>query len=203
MAAAIPLISTGIGVVGGMFGKKKAQQGMQAPLIGQQQLASQTAALGTPLMGRAASYYDTLLRGSRSDLAMATAPERAAVTDVYRGAERNLERSGVRGANRDVAKAELGREQASRIAGLTTGVRPGAAAALNQIGQFNTGQAGSLYGQILHGQRQDRAYNDEQSKGMWSNIGQLLVGGYGAYKGWKAGQGTPGSISTNIGGYSA
>ncbi len=210
MPAAIPLIATGISVVGGAIGKKKdsnrqqAQQAQtQVPLAGMQQ-AGQTAfgqgqqlyGFGMPRLNQAASYYSTLLNGNRAAMTQAIQPEIAGITDTYRGAERSLERSGVRGAQRDVAQAELARSRAGQIGGLLGGVRPMAAQALGQLGQFGVsqgqqgiGSAGTIYGNMLSGltgQRQigleERKYGDEQSGALWGNIGKLITDGYGAWK---------------------
>jgi hypothetical protein len=135
-------------------------------------------------------------------MTQAVQPEITATTDLYRGAERNLERSGVRGAQRDTLKADLGREQAGRIAGLIGGVRPMAAQSLagiagQALGQGH-GQAG-LYGQLMGQAQQTRAYNDAQSQALWNNIGKLMTGIYGAYQA----RGTGAAPSWNPGGYSS
>lgn len=201
MAAAIPLIGTGISAVMGARNQKKQGDALKA----QQAMAQQQAAngqqlfnVGMPALNQSANYYSRLLNGSRSGMTAALAPEIGATTDVYRGAERSLERSGVRGAQRDVAKADLARDQAGKISGLMLGVRPAAAQSLGTLagnalgaGQGYTGLYGNLMGQA----QQTRAYNDEQSGALWNNIGRLLVGSYDAYKN-RGGSG-------NAGGYSA
>lgn len=201
MAAAIPLVATGVSMIGGAIGGKKTGPADAAAMQASQQ--GQTLFnFGMPRLNQAAGYYSGLLTGSRSQMTQAVQPEITATTDIYRGAERNLERSGVRGAQRDVAKAELGREQAGRIAGLVGGVRPMAAqqlAGLGGVGIQGAQGMGSLYANLLQQQQAAKEYNDKQSGALWGNIGKLLVGSYGAYKDWKAGQ--PGSY--NPGGYSA
>ena len=116
--------------------------------LGQQGFQQGTAAFGQGLgnLGQAGNYWQTLLGGNRAAMAQATAGPRGAITDQYRGAERGLERSGVRGGVRDLAMAELSRDRAGKIAGLTTGVQPGAAQQLagigGDIGQLGLGMAG-------------------------------------------------------------
>lgn len=71
---------------------------------------------------------------------LATAGPAAQLTDVYRGAERGLERSGVRGGSAVQAQGELARDRANSIAQLTTGQQGGAAEGLSRIGAAATGQ---------------------------------------------------------------
>lgn len=210
MPAAIPLISTGISAIGGAISSRnrakqqKQQQAQFTPLIqGQTALAGQAAQQGRQLfgfggqqLGAAAGYYNTLLNGNRAAMTQAVQPEIAGITDVYRGAERSLERSGVQGAARDVAQGDLARDRAGRIAGLVGGVRPMAAGALGQMGQFGiqagqqgTQQAGNMLANLMSGitgaQQQGleaQKYGDEQNRSMWGNIGKLIVDSYGAYR---------------------
>lgn len=142
------------------------------------------------MLGQAGSYWQTLLSGNRGAMAQATAGPRAALTDVYRGAEANLDRSGIRGAQRDVAAAELGRDSAGQIARLTTGVQPAAAQGVGMIGNqlLGTGAslaegAGSIWGNLL-GQGQynrmyGRAEGEKSSKAIGSLIFDILSGTIG------------------------
>ena len=121
--------------------------------------------MGMPGVQGAQNYYQTLLGGNRAQMALATAGPRAAITDQYRGAEHNLERSGVRGAVGDLARATLNREQTGKIAGLTAGVQPEAAGAVANIGTnllsqggARLGEAGNIWGRIL----------GDSSKNLWS-----------------------------------
>lgn len=155
-----PLITQGGAAAAAWYGGKKAQEAAQKrspeeaqALGGAQGVGAETseaarAALGEgrPYLQQAGNYYQTLLRGSRGAMQQAVAGPTAQLTDVYRGAERGLERSGVRGAARDVATSDLNRERASKIAGLTTGVQPYAADALAKMGSDAMSQAGQLYG---------------------------------------------------------
>ena len=97
--------------------------------------------MGMPATQNAINYYSTILRGNRAAMQQATAGSAAQLTDVYRGAQRGLERQGVRGGEAATANAELNRDRANSIAQLTTGQQGGAAAALGQIGGQATGQA--------------------------------------------------------------
>lgn len=188
MAAAVPLaVSLGGSLIGKMTGGPgKAEKSlMNEQIATARQARGQGSTLfnaGMPLLNQASSYYRALLSGNRGALTQALAPEIGAITDVYRGAEKGLERSGVRGAQRDMAEAEIGRERAGRIAGLVPALRPQAAQSLGQLGQFATGQgtattsgAGSLYGSILSGQRDDRRHADEQGSAFGAGLGGLVA----------------------------
>lgn len=184
-----PFIAPVAGAIGSLWASHKAgqsaeaganqlnQQG-QAAFTGTQQTATnltgagnslisggaQTTARGLNAAGQGANYYSALLGGNRALQTQATAAPRAALTDVYRGAERGLEHSGVRGAARDVASADLNRDRAGKIAGLVTGVQPGAADALTATGLNMAGVGGQQTGQGL---------------GAVGHAGSLLSGLYG------------------------
>lgn len=161
LAPAIPWAVRGGALLGGWLGGKKAQSSAQArspeeqaALGGAQgaagtlarqgsqaiQQGQQVFSQGLPMLGNAGNYWQTLLQGNRGAMALATAGPRAAITDESRGAARGIERSGARGAVRDLAKAELSRDTFSKLAGLTTGVQPAAAQNLAAVG----GQIGDL-----------------------------------------------------------
>jgi hypothetical protein len=195
LAPAVPWIVKGGAMLGASLLGKKAQSSAmkrspeeQAALGGAQDTAGQLSETGgsligqgTPLTGQAANYWSTLLGGNRAAMSQATAGPRGAVTDIYRGAESNLERSGVRGASRDVAKAELGRDRAGKIAGLTTGVQPFAAQQLAEIGSDQTrtganmlGQSGSIWGNLLGAGYQNRLYGRQEGEKFGGSMGGLL-----------------------------
>jgi hypothetical protein len=119
------------------------QQGGQS-LVKQGQ---STVESGLNTLQQPTNYWSKLLGGNRASMAQATAAPRGAITDIYRGAERGVERSGVRGAARDVQKGELNRQRAGQIAGLTTGVQPAAAESLANIGAGTASLGGQLSGQ--------------------------------------------------------
>lgn len=184
-----PFIAPVAGAIGSLWAAKKAgsaaedhanqlnQQG-QAAFTGAQGAAQNLSSLGTGLVGqgqattaeglatagKGTNYYSALLGGNRALQSQAVAAPRAAITDVYRGAERNLDRGGVRGAAKDVATADLGRQKAGQISSLITGVQPGAAQALTSTGLSVAGVGGQQTGQGL---------------GAVGNAGSLLSGLYG------------------------
>lgn len=209
MAAAIPLVSTGISLVGGLLNKRNQgkQQG-QADAASAPGFAAQAdtadrlnaqggavAQVGQQALGQSTNYYARLLNGDRAAMTGALTPEIGATNAVYAGANRSLDRAPA-GAGRDVARAELGRERAGKIGSLVSGVRPMAAEAMTGIGQnalqlgFGARQAaGGIYAQLLQGLNAKRdldmrqqATNDENNTSLWKNIGQLLVQSYGAYQ---------------------
>lgn len=214
-AAAIPLISSGIGAVGSYLqnrSKKKAADQQNAltkpPLAGLTAAGDASAGMGRDsyraggqALAPVTSYYQRMLTGNRSDLTQALAPEISATTDLYRGAEKNLERTGAQGAQRDVAREELNRDRVGKTASLLRDARSGAADKLTQIGETQQSQgigatqgAGGIYAQLLSGLNANREtdlkatmYGDQQSAALWKQIGDLLVGSYGAWKGRGAG----------------
>jgi hypothetical protein len=215
----IPLIVKAGVAVGGMIASKKAQSAAQqrspeesTALTGAQQAAGNLQATGGNLIDTgqqtqrpATNYFDTLLRGNRAQMAQATAAPRAAISDIYSGAERGLEHSGVRGPQRDVAAGELNRQRAGQLSSLVTGVQPQAAAALTSIGQTQTsqgapmlGQAGSIYSGLLGQGFQNRKYGREEGEKAGTGFGGLI---FDMLKGTKYGGGggtstTPGSFGS-------
>jgi len=217
LAPAMPWIIKGGSLLGGWLAGRKAQSSAQqrspeeaAALSGATNAASgltrqgQTlTSAGLPAAQQSLSYYGTLLRGNRAAQAQATAAPRGAITDTYRGAERSLERSGLRGAGRDQAIADLNRDRAGSISSLVTGVQPGAAAALmqggtNLISEGNAafGNAGSIYGGLLGQGFANRKYAREEGEKTGSSIGSflfdILSGGFGKKGGGKGIPGLPG-----------
>jgi hypothetical protein len=195
LAPAVPWLIKGGALLGGYLGGKKAESNAmkrspeeQLALGGAQNAASGLQSTGTQLttqglgsVNHAQSYYGTLLGGNRAQMGLATAAPRASITDTYRGAERGLEHGGVRGAVGDMAKAELSRDKASKISGLTTGVQPQAASALADIGTNLTGQggqrmgaAGSIYNSLLGQGFSNRKYGREEGEKATDGIGRLL-----------------------------
>lgn len=223
MAAAVPVaIMAGQAIYGYVKNRqaKKAQQKAEAErgvaLGGAQQVSDQLTQSGTGLtnMGlgptaQGLNYYQTLLGGNRARMAQATAGTRAAITDQYRGAETSLEHSGLRGAAGEQARAELNRDRAARISGLTTGVQPTAAAAVTDIGTNLLGQggqrlgaAGQLWSGLLGQGTLNRNYADanaqQSGKDFGSSLFDIASAAYGMYgsgrgaSGGYRGVGTPG-----------
>jgi hypothetical protein len=146
MGQAVPIGLAGAQMIGSYIGSRKskeekaataAQQQAQSMLMGQ---GGQLSAMGMPAQQSALGYYQTLLGGNRAAQAQAIAAPTANITDMYRGAERNLDHKGIRGGGKDLAMAELGRGRVSQLAQLTTGVQPMAAGALGALGSQATGQ---------------------------------------------------------------
>lgn len=195
LAPAIPWIIKGGATLGGILAGKKAQSSAQqrspeelAALQGAQGAAGalgrqgQTLTrTGLPALQSSLGYWQTLLGGNRAAMSQATAAPRAAITEQYQGAERNLERSGLRGATKDLSVAELGRQRVGQIAGLTSGVQPMAAQQLMAGGQGLVGQgtqalgaAGSLWGNLLGEGAQNRQYARGEGEKAGTSIGGLI-----------------------------
>ena len=189
-----PAIGTGAGLItGGIFGRKAEKNAMQRTpeeqlaLRGAQGVGGTAAKMGLeaygeskPYLRQAGSYYSTLLNGNRAAMSQAVAPSVAQITGNYRGAQRGIE-GGLRGAARDYATAGLNRQRASQIAGLTTGVQPGAADALAKLGtqgmQFaapllNT--SGNVYTNLLAQGAQNRQYGRQEGEKTSGQIGGFV-----------------------------
>lgn len=216
MAAALPYIPAAGGLIGTILGRNVGgpspfeQAAMSRGAAGAGQLVDtgrQLSQFAQPLLGKAASYYQTILGGSRSAQNQLLQPEIAQITDTYRGAERNLSRSGVRGAQRDVATAELGRDRAGHIAGLIPGLRPGAAGALTQMGQTATSQGiGATssgvggFSSLLSGSQRGRQLQHQIGSDFGEGLGGItadIMSGVASKGG--GGGGLGGARSTSIG----
>jgi hypothetical protein len=148
-------------------------------------------ATGEATQAPATSYFDKLLHGNRAAQAQAIAAPTAGVQDVYRGAERGLEKSGVRGAARDVASADLTRGKASQIAGLVTGVQPAAAQTLTGIGQTQqaqgagmVGSSNSTYEGLLGQGAANRVNAQKAGTSAASSVGSLATSAAGVAADW-------------------
>lgn len=229
MGPVVPFIPTIASAIGGIFGGKKATSAAQkrspeeqTALTGAQGAGSTLAAqggnqfsTGTGLiqsgqtsLAAPTGYFSRLLSGNRALQSQAIAAPRAAISDTYAGAERGLERSGVRGAARDEAKAELGRQQAGAISSLITGVQPGAAGALTSIGQTSIGQgtgiagqgigatgaSGNIFSNLLGQGASNRVYARDQGQQFGSGFGGLIfdvLKGTGKFNAPQPGYGMP------------
>lgn len=160
LGAAAPWIIRGGGaLLGGIFGKKSAEGATQlspeaqAAMTGTLNLSKLLGQQGSQLVGQgiestrpASRFFGQLLSGDRSALRQAVAPERAEITDLFRGARRRVEAE-TRGGVRDLAVAELARGEAGRQSLLLPEARRAAAGSLAQLGlgtaQIGAGVAGA------------------------------------------------------------
>lgn len=205
MAAAVPLVMTGISAYSAYKSNQKSKE-EKAGLAGQNALAGaiaqrggQTFNAGFPATTAALSYYDTLLRGDRAKQQAAVAGPIAQMTDNYRGAERGLEHAGVRGGVRDLGMAELQRDKTNSIAGLTLGQQPAAAGALSNLGSSLTAQgtgssatASGIYGNLAGAGFQNRQYANQNWQQAGQGIGSSIFDIYRQQSGKKAGGQTAG-----------
>ncbi len=214
MPAAIPLIATAVSTGYDAYKSHKAGQ-QQKALLGQttglaQQQANQGRQLfnfGMPLLGQSADYYSRILTGDRGAMRSALAPETGAIRDTYTGAQRNLERSGIVGAQKDVASADLARQEAGQLGGLFPAARRSAAEALTGLGGTGvsggvgaTAGAGSLFNSLLSGQRLQGQADYEHSMAAGENWGNILVDFYRAYQAKQAQQRRLGMYGTAVAG---
>ena len=141
----------------------------------------------------ATNYYDTLLHGNRAEMSGAVAAPTAKITDVYAGAQRGLDQAGVRGAQKDVASADLNKNRAASISSLVTGVQPAAASALTSIGQTQqaqgagmVGSSNNTYGNILGQGAQNRQQAAPAGTAAASAVGSLATTAAKVYTDWAA-----------------
>ena len=189
-----PLIAQGGGLVGGMIAGQQATKMAQkrspeemAALQGAQGSASQLGRVGGQLTQQGqdyqrapGQYFQTLLSGNRAAMSQAVAGPTAQITGNYRGAERNLNQQGIRGASRDQAAADLNRQRVSQIAGLTTGMQPYAAEQLAKLGGENIqsgigalATGGGLHQGLLNSGFDNRKYAREEGGKTGAAIGGL------------------------------
>lgn len=211
-AAAIPIIIAAAGTSYGIYAQHKAQQTAQEQYaqsradqqgLQQQQtgLAKQLTSRALPGANKALGYYSTLLNGSRGEMRQATVGPRGAINDTYRGAERGVSAK-LTGGARDTALAELSRDRAGKVAGLTTGVQPAAAEALGGLssgllgtGNAAFGNAGMTGANILNssqGNLRDVMGQDSGAKG-WGSLVASLLDQWG-----KRGGGTSGLLPSQV-----
>lgn len=177
-----------------LIGKSAAKSAMErspeeiASMNANTDLAKQNTAQGKemfdramPAVGGATSYYDTLLRGSRPAMGIATAGARADIGDTYSGAAKGVSMI-TPGAGRSRALNELNRNRASQVSRLTTGVQPMAADALGRIGtglvsasgNANRGAADINSGLIAGGMA-NRQYGDQAGNTASANFGRIFA----------------------------
>jgi hypothetical protein len=132
-----------------------------------------------PMVQNAGGYFNTLLRGDRAAMSQATAGPAAQITDQYRGANSSLEHMGIRGGEAATSRAELARDQAAKVAGLTTGVQPMAAGALASLGMNQTEQgqrgvaaAGEGFGNLMRTRLASQDQSFKQNEGVASGFGK-------------------------------
>ncbi len=137
------------GLMGNATALQGAGQGLLGAGAGMRDAGMAEFRKGAPDLDAASGYLRSLVSGSPGATAAAVAPQIGQITSIYRGAESGLDRSGVRGAARDVATAEMGREKAGRISDLVLSQRPGAVAGLAQLAQGRQQTGLNLSGQGL------------------------------------------------------
>ncbi len=170
-AVAVPLITGALSTGASIYSQNKqakaakdaatlspagvqAQQGLlkQGGMLNQQagklsQTGDRLLGQGTNDLSRVSEYWRPQLSGDRGAISAALAPDIAGINDVYRGAGRSLDRSPVRGAQRDQQAGELRRQQAGQIALLPSQQRAKAAEAMSGLGSQFLGTGAGLLGQ--------------------------------------------------------
>lgn len=112
----------------------RGQITQQAPQFYEQ--GRQLGNIGMPLLQTTSNYYRALVGGDRGAMDAALAPDRAAITDTYRGAEKGI--TNLRGPTRDLARAELARSKAGALGLLPAQARRGAVEGAQHAGEYAT-----------------------------------------------------------------
>lgn len=194
-AAAIPYIvaaSTVAGTAYSIYSANKQRSALEDQYAQSRQdslgIQGQQTGLANKLIGgalpgvnKAAGYYSTLLSGDRGQMRLATAGQRGAVNDSYRGAERGAT-ARLTGGARDTALAELERDRAGHVAGLTTGVQGDAADKLGQLssgllgtGSTSLGNAGLTSANLLGAAGTNMRFGQEAGANSAAGWGKLLA----------------------------
>jgi hypothetical protein len=189
-----PVIAEGGGMVAGGLAARQAQRSamQRSPEEAQslaggfgtadqaRKMAMDAYGESKPYLRQAGGYYSSLLSGNRAAMQQAVAPTIAQLTGQYRGAQRGVEGS-LRGAARDYALGGLARQKASDVAGVTTGVQPGAADALSRLGlqgmQFGApllGVAGNIYSNFLPQGQANRQWAAGEGRRTGEAIGDFI-----------------------------
>ena len=199
---AIPLIGMGIGAYTSYKQAKaagKVAKGQEALMGKQTGLSDEMATfargqhtMAEPALQKAMQYYMTLASGSRGAIDAQLAPERNALTETYRGAERGMTSRMAAGPGRDRAIAELYRSKAGQMGLMPFMARQNAVGNLNQMGSDAMGRALQGYGQA------GNALSGASNTGMnvmraqqganeaWGNFfGNMTKAGTGIYDWWK------------------
>lgn len=187
----IPLISSGLGALGGMIGAKKdksgkvlnvaevAQQGLDT--AGQQrQLGTDVSKLGMGSLTQASKYFGDILSGGQA-LAEATGTTASDVGRQYESVKGQIARNAPRGGAATRALAQLPYLQASDVLRLRQGARETAGQATGQLGLGATGLGVQSLGSALSGYEGllgsalgNRAMNRQFYGDIGENIGTLL-----------------------------
>lgn len=152
---AIPLITSGIQLLGGLLGNRKtgAEKGLESSVKEQSALAREMAKFGkgqmsmaNPAMSKAMQHYMTLLQGNRGAMDAALAPERGQIAEAARGAQMGMDAKMAPGPQRDAALAELQRQKFGQMAMLPFQARNSAAGQVGALGSDLLGKGNALMG---------------------------------------------------------
>lgn len=208
---AVPLI--GMGISAYMSYRQAKSAGKQAKgqeaLMGKQTGLSDEMAtfargqhtMAEPALQKAMQYYMTLASGSRGAIDAQLAPERNALTETYRGAERGMTSRMAAGPGRDRAIAELYRSKAGQMGLMPFMARQTAIGGLRDMGSDAMQRALQGYGQA--GNALSGASNtglnvlkaQQNANEQWGNFfGNITKAGTMGYDWWRRrrGGGSPG-----------
>lgn len=214
-AAAVPAISLGAQYFLNRGTSRRNAQNLAGATTGLQGSASSLGTLGQTLgtqagsflgdaqktlMGAAGAYrapgayYGRILGGDRGAIDSVLSPDRAVITETYRGAGKALDRMPA-GGGKDLAAAELNRDRAGKLALLPGQARANAAQGALQVGaglqgvgatQSGTGSAlssqgvtargagASAYNALYGGAINQDQFAQTQNRGTGDAIGRMI-----------------------------
>jgi len=186
----IPLVAAGIGALGSWLASRKSAeekralsaQSTQANNLSNlsrllQGYAKKQYALAEPAYTKALGYYSGLAGGSTAGIGQILAPDLASLSASYAGGEKGIERMGLRGGERDMARANLNQARTASIGSMFSNARRGAMEQLASLGAGGVsgvtglgtaaiggyGSAGNLFSSLL-----SNAYN--QKKDLYGSL---------------------------------
>ena len=206
---AIPLITAGVSAYSAYkaaksqskaAGEQKALMNHQSALANEMSgFARNQYSSAQPAMQKAMQHYMQLATGNRAAISSAIAPERNAMTESYRGAERGMESQLAPGPARDRAIAELYRQRAGNLGVMPFQARNAAFGNLAQMGQQGvdnslraySGAGSALTGASNTGVNYMNANNQAQQgyQNLIANVGKFGTSIYDIYRRRRAGGG--------------
>lgn len=153
---AVPLIISGVGAaasawqahkMGQMVDTQRGMAGEQSALAREiSGFARENHSMAQPALQKAMQYYMNLASGNRAAINSALAPDRAALADAYKGAQRGLENTTARGPGRDRQIAEMYRQKAGQLGLMPFMAKSGAMQNLQGLGQNLMSGMQGMYG---------------------------------------------------------
>lgn len=187
---AIPIIGLGISAFSAY---KQAQAQGKAAKLQEEMMKNQSSlanelsgfarnqtTMAQPALTKAMQHYMTLANGNRAAINSELAPERAGITESFRGAQRGLTSATPAGPQRDRAIAEMYRSKAGQLGMLPMQARSNAFGNLQTMGQNYMTSALDAYrgaGSALTGASQAAGRYSDAKNSQYGMYGDLIKSG--------------------------